>query len=173
MKTAKFDTSFADTDTVRRERHGLHWDQTDYAQLKILFQQGSDLKTMCEALQRPADGVIAKLVSRGYIVFDAFDCCYYYYVSGGKAVSDDYHESKFTPMKEPVMSKNLIESKVFVNGTDATNMSDAEIFRLIAKTEGEIAKLKDIKTPSTKLQAAIDAMEADVVKLAEYVDNRE
>ena len=70
------------------------------------------------------------------------------------------------------MSKNLIESKVFVNGTDATGMSDGEIFSLIAKTEAEITKLEAIKTPSKKLAAAIDKLQEDVVKLATYVDER-
>ena len=78
-----------------------------------------------------------------------------------------------TTKKESTMSKQLIESKVFVNGIDATGMADAEIFRLIAKTEGEIEKLRAIKTASKKLSGAISKLEADVIKLAEYVDSRE
>lgn len=70
------------------------------------------------------------------------------------------------------MTAKLIENKVYINGTDATGLSDKEIFVLIAKTEAEIDKMKAIKTPSKKLAAAIDKLQEDVVKLATYVDER-
>lgn len=166
-----FDTSFAGADKERRARHGMPWTSHDYDRLKDLFQKGSNLKTICEAMQRPAEGVLAKLISRGHIVPDVDHYNRYNYAPASKVAFGDCHES--TPVKEVTMTKNLIESKVFVNGTDATDMSDAEIFRLIAKTEDEIGKLKAIKTPSKKLSDAISKLESDVIKLAEYVDSRD
>ena len=111
----------------------------------------------------PIRGVISKLQRGRYIYYDYADGCY--------RVSNPTQPA--TIKKESTMSKQLIESKVFVNGTDATGMADAEIFRLIAKTEDEIAKLRAIKTASKKLSGAISKLEADVIKLAEYVDSRE
>ena len=159
----EFNTSFARTDNVKRARHGLTWTPAEYASLERLFVAGHDLKHISEALLRPADGVISKLQHRGFIRYDPANNCY--------RITNPAQPA--TTKKEPTMSKQLIESKVFVNGIDATDMADAEIFRLIAKTEDEIAKLRAIKTASKKLSGAISKLEANVVKLAEYVDSRE
>ena len=159
----EFNTRFALTDNVKRARHGLPWTLDEYTELAKLFVAGHDLKYISEALQRPAEGVISKLQHRGFIRYNP--------------ANNRYHVTNptqpATAKKEPTMSKQLIESKVFVNGIDATGMADAEIFRLIAKTEDEIAKLRAIKTASKKLSGAISKLEADVVKLADYVDSRE
>ena len=159
----EFNTRFALTDNVKRARHGLPWTLGEYTELARLFVAGHDLKYISEALQRPAEGVISKLQRGRYICYDYADGCY--------RVSNPTQPT--TIKKESTMSKQLIESKVFVNGIDATDMADAEIFRLIAKTEDEIAKLRAIKTASKKLSGAISKLEADVIKLAEYVDSRE
>lgn len=159
----EFNTSFARTDNVKRARHGLPWTPAEYASLERLFVAGHDLKHISEALMRPADGVISKLQHCGFIRYDSTNNRY--------RVTNPTQPA--TTKKEPTMSKQLIESKVFVNGIDATDMADAEIFRLIAKTEDEIAKLRAIKTASKKLSGAISKLEADVVKLADYVDSRE
>ena len=160
---SKFDTSFALTDNVKRACHGLPWTPDEYITLARLFVAGRDLEYISEEMQRPAAGVISKLQRGGYICYDYTDGCY--------RVSNPTQPA--TTKKELTMSKPLIESKVFVNGIDATDMADAEIFRLIAKTEDEIAKLRAIKTASKKLSGAISKLEADVIKLAEYVDSRE
>lgn len=178
MEKIKFNTSFAGTDKERRARHGLLWNHGDYRLLDNLFKRGEDLKAMCVALQRPADGVLSKLHALKYLSYDPVESCYYYAIEPDKTLVEfktlaEFKTHSSQPQKkEPAMNKNLIESKVFVNGTDATDMSDAEIFRLIAKTEDEISKLKAIKTPSKKLSDAISKLEADVIKLAEYVDSR-
>ena len=160
---SEFNTSFALTDNVKRACHGLPWTPDEYITLARLFVAGRDLEYISEEMQRPAEGVISKLQRGGYICYDYTDGCY--------RVSNPTQPA--TIKKESTMSKQLIESKVFVNGIDATDMADAEIFRLIAKTEDEIAKLRAIKTASKKLSGAISKLEADVTKLAEYVDSRE
>lgn len=159
----EFNTSFARTDNVKRARHGLPWTPAEYASLERLFVAGHDLKHISEALLRPADGVISKLQHCGFIRYNPANNRY--------LVTNPPKPA--TTKEEPTMSKQLIESKVFVNGIDATGMADAEIFRLIAKTEDEIAKLRAIKTASKKLSGAISKLEDDVIKLADYVDSRE
>ena len=159
----EFNTSFALTDNVKRARHGLAWAPAEYASLVKLFVAGHDLEYISEALLRPADGVISKLQHCGFIRYDSTDNLYHV-INPPKPA---------TTKRESTMSKQLIEFKVFINGTDATDMTCAEIFQLIAKTEDEIAKLRAIKTASKKLSGAISKLEADVIKLAEYVDSRE
>lgn len=159
----EFDTSFSLTDNVKRARHGLLWTPSEYASLERLFVAGYDLKHISEVLMRPADGVISKLQHCGFIRYDPTSNCY--------RVTNPPKPA--TTKKEITMSKQLIEFRVFINGIDATDMTGAEIFRLITKTEDEIAKLRAIKTKYEKLSGAISKLEADLTKLTEYADSRE
>ena len=65
-----------------------------------------------------------------------------------------------------------IETKTFIQGEDASNMTDAQIFNRIAKLEDEIDKLSKIKNQPKKLQALIQTKQDDINKLIEFVDAR-
>lgn len=172
MKT-KFDASFARTDTERRARHGMPWTDKELTSLQDMFIAAMNLEHICNNLQRPADGVLNKLCYLNLIKRDPVNYCYWNVVDPISTTPRAPSHQPPNTKEEPTMSKNLIESKVFVNGVDATSMSDTEIFSLLAKTEVEIAKLEAIKTPSKKLGDAIAKLKTDVAKLAEYVDSRE
>ena len=171
-----FDSSFEGRDNVTRKRHGMPWLSTELSSLRELYQEGKSLQEMCEMLERPATGTLTKLVGVGCIRRETDTISYrsIYYcrmplVEDTAAVNETINQ---TIEKEPTMTAKLIENKVYINGTDATGLSDKEIFVLIAKTEAEIDKMKAIKTSSKKLAAAIDKLQEDVVKLATYVDER-
>ena len=173
-----FDSSFEGRDDVTRKRHGLPWLPIELSSLRELYQKGRSLQEMCEMLERPATGTLTKLVGVGCLRRETDTRSYrsiYYYrmplVEDTAAVNETINQTE-TIQKEPAMTAKLIENKVYINGTDATGLSDKEIFVLIAKTEVEIDKMKTIKTPSKKLAAAIDKLQEDVVKLATYVDER-
>ena len=173
-----FDSSFEGRDNVTRKRHGMPWLSTELSSLRELYQEGKSLQEMCEMLERPATGTLTKLVGVGCLTRETDTRNYrgtYYYrmplAEDTAAVNEAINQTE-TTQKEPAMTAKLIENKVYINGTDATGLSDKEIFVLIAKTEAEIDKMKAIKTPSKKLAAAIDKLQEDVVKLATYVDER-
>ena len=173
-----FDSSFEGRDDVTRKRHGMPWLPTELSSLRELYQEGRSLQEMCEMLERPATGTLVKLVGVGYLTRETdtrnYRSTYYYRMPLAEdtaAVNEAINQTE-TTQKEPAMTAKLIENKVYINGTDATGLSDKEIFVLIAKTEAEIDKMKAIKTPSKKLAAAIDKLQEDVVKLATYVDER-
>ena len=173
-----FDSSFEGRDNVTRKRHGLPWMTTELSSLRELYREGKSLQEMCEMLERPATGTLTKLVGVGCIRREtdtrSYRSIYYYRMPLAEdtaAVNEAINQTE-TIQKEPAMTAKLIENKVYINGTDATGLSDKEIFVLIAKTEAEIDKMKAIKTPSKKLAAAIDKLQEDVVKLATYVDER-
>lgn len=173
-----FDSSFEGRDNVTRKRHGLPWLPTELSSLRELYQEGKSLQEMCEMLERPATGALTKLVGVGCLRREtdtrSYRSIYYYRMPLAEdtaAVNETINQTE-TIQKEPTMTAKLIENKVYINGTDATGLSDKEIFVLIAKTEAEIDKMKAIKTPSKKLAAAIDKLQEDVVKLATYVDER-
>ena len=173
-----FDSSFEGRDNVTRKRHGLPWLTAELSSLRELYQEGRSLQEMCEMLERPATGTLTKLVGVGCLTREtdtrSYRSIYYYRMPLAEdtaAVNETINQTE-TIQKEPAMTAKLIENKVYINGTDATGLSDKEIFVLIAKTEVEIDKMKAIKTPSKKLAAAIDKLQEDVVKLATYVDER-
>ena len=171
-----FDSSFEGRDNVTRKRHGLPWLPIELSSLRELYQNGKSLQEMCERLERPATGTLTKLVGVGCIRREtdtrSYRSTYYYRMPLAEDTAAVNEAINQTIQKEPAMTAKLIENKVYINGTDATGLSDKEIFVLIAKTEAEIDKMKAIKTPSKKLAAAIDKMQEDVVKLATYVDER-
>ena len=171
-----FDSSFEGRDNVTRKRHGLPWLAAELSSLRELFQEGKSLQEMCEMLERPATGTLTKLVGVGCLRREtdprSYRSIYYCRMPLAEDTAAVNEAINQTIQKETIMTAKLIENKVYINGTDATGLSDKEIFVLIAKTEVEIDKMKAIKTPSKKLAAAIDKMQEDVVKLATYVDER-
>lgn len=171
-----FDSSFEGRDNVTRKRRGLPWLPIELSSLRELYQKGRSLQEMCERLERPAAGTLAKLVAVGCLRretdYRSYRSTYYYQMPLAEDTAAVNEAINQTTEEEPTMTAKLIENKVYINGTDATDLSDKEIFVLIAKTEAEIDKLKAIKTPSKKLAAAIDKLQGDVVKLATYVDER-
>ena len=175
-----FDSSFEGRDNVTRKRHGLPWLPIELSSLRELYQKGRSLQEMCERLERPATGTLTKLVGVGCLTrktdprsYRSIYCYRMPLAEDTAAVNETINQTTTeTIQKEPAMTAKLIENKVYINGTDATGLSDKEIFVLIAKTEVEIDKMKAIKTPSKKLAAAIDKLQEDVVKLATYVDER-
>ena len=171
-----FDSSFEGRDNVTRKRHGLPWLPIELSSLRELYQNGKSLQEMCERLERPATGTLTKLVGVGCLRREtdtrSYRSTYYCRMPIAEDTAAVNETINQTTQKEPAMTAKLIENKVYINGTDATGLSDKEIFVLIAKTEAEIDKMKAIKTPSKKLAAAIDKMQEDVVKLATYVDER-
>ena len=171
-----FDSSFEGRDNVTRKRHGLPWLAAELSSLRELYQEGKSLQEMCEMLERPATGTLTKLVGVGCLRREtdtrSYRSIYYYRMPLAEDTAAVNQTTTETIQKEPAMTAKLIENKVYINGTDATGLSDKEIFVLIAKTEAEIDKMKAIKTSSKKLAAAIDKLQEDVVKLATYVDER-
>ena len=160
----KFSTAFCHVDKTTRRFHGYPWTNEQYAELTKLFREGSCLQTMCEELERPANGVVPKLVYLNLIEFDPDKCCYF------RIEKFDLPKQP----KEPIMAKQepTIETKTFISGEDAANMTDEQIFNKIASLEGQIAKWTGVKTRPNKLQKHLDQLQADIAKLVEYVDAR-
>lgn len=148
------------------ERFGKTWTVEEVEHLNKLFSQGLGLSNICKLLQRPAAGVLAKLEN----LVDRDD-------SGGYWYRYDNTVKPTETTKEQTMSTNttspVVKTQTLIAGQDAANLSDGEIFRLIAKIEGEITSLSSIKAKSNKLAAAIKAKEKDISDLVAVVDGRE
>ncbi len=68
--------------------------------------------------------------------------------------------------------QKIIETKTYVNGADAANMTDEQIFSAIANVEAEINHLNGVQNKPQKLEAKIAAMQEDIKALVAFVDGR-
>lgn len=160
----QFDASFARRDSVRRANHGRTWTHEHRAQLEELYHSGASLEEMCEALQRPADGTLNKLEAWNMVRYDPFTNTYTRRQTKPKALP--------TQPEEPTMTHATIETKTFIEGIDAANMSDEQIFKKIANLENSIKAWSAIENKPKKLDALIEQTKADIKALVAYVDGR-
>lgn len=169
----RFDSSYADEDKEVRARRGRIWSIEEEQRLTYLFRTGTNLVSMSVQMQRPAAGVMARLCKLGLLKQDTLDPRVYYYAEKPTMNNDEVSTTKFISPKEPTMSTPIIETRILIQGRNAAEMSDAQIFGLIGELEGKIKKLEGIEAKPKKLVAAIDTLKADIAKLVEYVDSRE
>lgn len=144
-------------------RRGSRWTPEDDTLLRRMVAKGDSIAHMCVALGRDTGGITGRFVNLGIAQLNDEG----YYVQ----ITDNAPTTKENIMTTPNTTAT-IETKTFILGRDASTMTDVEIFNLIAKTEAELGKLKGISTESAKLAAHINKIENDLIRLAEYVDNR-
>ena len=168
-----FDSSFERGDNVERARHGKPWLEAEEQNLERLFRAGLQLKQLCEELQRPAAGTLFRLCKLGMLRRDETGLHHYrYYYAVYVEKQLDAQTQTQPTTQEPKMTAPTIETKTFIAGKDAKNMSDSEIFALIAELEADVDKLSSIRNKPKKLVASIEKTQAEIAKLVEYVDGR-
>jgi hypothetical protein len=159
-----------ETNEATAYKHGTRWTDTDEEEeLKRRFRLGTPIHDLCVHFGRRTGSIVSRLLQLRLISRDV-NGCYRYCIDSVEL--DESTTPTLQKTKEPAMSTKLIESKSFVLGRDATEMADAEIFKLIAKTEAELASLKGIKTASVKLADHIARVETELTALAAYLDAR-
>lgn len=65
-----------------------------------------------------------------------------------------------------------IETKTIIFGQDAATMSEQQLIDAIKRVEGDIAKLKEVKTKSKKIAANITELEANLAAIVAVLDAR-
>lgn len=78
---------------------------------------------------------------------------------------------KFAKSKKETTMK-AFEKRDFIQGRPAADVSDDEIFGIIAKTEADIKGLEGINNKPKALLAKIEEMQEQIKQLVFYVDNR-
>lgn len=147
------------------ENSGKRWESEELFALVENYNLGLSLHDICVRHKRPKSGVLNKLCELRILRY--IPANYSYIV-----VAKPKNVNKVETEKEIIMSNANIENKVFIQGKDATEMTDSQIFSLIAKLESEQDKLSQIKNKPKKLVAAIHALTLDIEMLVEYVDGR-
>lgn len=166
-----FSITYCRQDTVQRKRHGMIWTQEEYEKLRDHFDNGLTLRTMCDLMARPADGIVAKLKQLGLIYIDNASGQYLRRHPPVNCVQQSESESIMNDNTKTAASANF-ELKTLIQGRDGSQMTDAEIFRVIAKLEKEQEALESVKNKPKKLLAAIEALKAEIQSIVNYVDER-
>lgn len=149
-------------------KYGQRWDDEEKATLLRFAQQRYSLHRLCGFMQRPAAGVLAKLIDLHQIERVPGTDHYQWVPSP----SERNHNTTQQPSKESAMTTPNIETKTFINGSDASSMNDAQIFSKIATLEAEHNRLDGIQNKPKKLVAVMAAIKEDIAKLVAYVDSR-
>ena len=68
--------------------------------------------------------------------------------------------------------QKAFETKVIIFGRDAANLTEQELINAIKQVEGEIARLKEVKTKSKKIAANIADLEGQLNSIVEVLDAR-
>lgn len=76
--------------------------------------------------------------------------------------------------KEPtIMSDKVnIETRIFLNGVEAKQYTDAQLIEKIEQAEAEVTRLEGVKTKSQKITDRIKELTAGAAQLAELLDAR-
>lgn len=178
-----------------RSRHGKPWTAEEHTLLMTAFCCGWQVTALGLLMHRKNSAVMARLEwlgllensspnwRQGRVTKKAAGKSAAYARAASKFVDQfEFHpeppnnlNSQPQPQTEgkSEMTTPVIQEITLIRGVDAKQMSDAEIFKLIMKLEGEVKDLSSIKASSKKIQKAIEAIEADITKLVEYVDSRE
>lgn len=162
--------------------HGKHWTGTDEKMLERTFKDGANLAKCCVIMGRTTASILAKLCDMGLIWAQPrgleSDETRYFYVetttTTGRMTSTTpaMQQIPKTQPTEDITMINSIETRIFINGQDASKLSDDTIFDLIRNQEKEIANLEATKTKPKKLTAKIAKMQEDLAALVTYVDAR-
>lgn len=174
--------------------HNGTWDTKTLETLIDLMRDGCSLQELCKHMGRTRGSIISRLQTMGFIEPVNSSVQGYYgpwkYTSsalirinksklpkanmastGPTFIKSSTEQNYISQPKETTMT-TIIETRTFIQGTDAANLSDDAIFNLIHKLEGEVAGLRVIKTQPKKLAAKIAKMEEDIKALSDYVDGR-
>ena len=153
------DISFQYHDTEIRRNHGQPWSREELIKLCKLYKEGKSLHEMCDLLQRPAKGVVPKLVQMGAIDNYGNDL-------------NNLTRKGTTMNPTPVAPTITTQTKTLINGTDAATLTDSFIFDLISQKEQQMAKLSSINNKPEKLNKLLNDIQAEINDLVKYVDNR-
>lgn len=160
-------------------RHGRPWSHDELLDLKRWFLEGNTIEEIITKSERSAGGVIPKLKAAGLITDQRVNLKWgydYYYavdIPATEQPETEQPEPEHQSEPETIMAEANIKTLILIQGVDAANKTDDDIFKLIAKLEQEAASLSNINNKPKKLLAKIKEIKDDIDKLVEFVDSRE
>lgn len=168
-------------------RYGKLWTEEELDLLHFCIFSGASLHTTALTLERPVAGLISKACMLRWltVVADYGSIPHTYLINPRyrdralSCFSEDMCRmriSKFhQPPQEAIMAEKEknIETLVMIQGENAANKTDTQLYALIGTLEGQIKKLEAIENKPKKLEKAIASLRDDIAKIVAYVDSRE
>ena len=145
---------------------GIHWKPIEDTWLKEWVDIGYRVDFIAAKLRRSRESILARLRLFDIVQRDSVTGLYQYVADekGNIMSSDNASKTAYIPP--------LLETRVYVNGRVAADMTDEEIFAAIKKAETTIASYSDMVTKPEKLKAMLVKLQHDITELAKYVDQR-
>lgn len=93
----------------------------------------------------------------------------------GRVTANDVKKPEPQPPEEQTMNAKAIEitTKTYVNGQDIADMSDAQIYELLASEEMKIKELEKIENKPKRLRAEIERRSEGILALVKYLDEKQ
>ena len=107
LKDEIFPSDYRLQDKVKRANHGKLWTTEERHWLKSLYDKDHTLEMMCEVLERPAEGILAKLSAMWLIRYDQLMNAYYRVATPTEVKPE---------IKEEIMSTKTIENITLIKG---------------------------------------------------------
>jgi hypothetical protein len=157
---------------------GKLWTTDELVKLVNLFAQGYGVGSICAKLERTVLGVLMKLKERGLVTQDSSGDWRYITephftgkIANVVVVGDNVAPTSQKENQMSISNAN-IENVTMIQGQNAAQMTDDDIFQLIAKLEKEVETLSLIIHRPIKLSAKINKLNEDIKDLVMYVDSR-
>lgn len=167
------------------DKSGKPWSEDDEVLLAKLFYEGAHIEVMCNVLERTPGGILSRLEVMKIIRDTGWHSDPHTRYEPRKQViklkapacalpdiSDLPFPFHSTTQEQPMTQELKIETKAFINGTDAKNLNDQTLFTLIADEIKAIDDLEALPVKSKKLAAHIAKRREQVDKVTNYLDER-
>lgn len=172
------------------ERKGFDWSDKEVAMLKTLFCDGINVNVIAAKLKRTPGGVLERLkrmeflVAAGYVP-TSHPFRYYGLTPAAKVIlqsaKNDFGASQWgltrtsddakIEEKELDMLEVNLENKTFINGVDASKLSNDDLLKMARRLYVEGRDLQEMK--QNKLVAArLEIVEKSLSNLLGYMDKR-
>lgn len=173
------------------ENHGKTWTDEAMAELKASWADGKSLRLLAASQQRKPSAVVSKLKALGILSRDDYQSPYR--VTGyGQQELVKFHQTAKEPTfntpayefatstKEIDMTTTAptIENRTFIDGTDATQMSDDQIINRLVKLASAAADIEKVLPwlPNGEAREVLirrqQGLKAGLVELSAYLDSR-
>lgn len=171
-------------------RAGKFWSDREEEDLLHMLDARMPLQEICEKLGRTSLGVCERGVNLGVLkrtvesdfVFakpqirlKSPDTIQVSNNEVNQSTLMENEEMSYPTITATAMSmppQKAFETKVIIFGRDAANMTEQELINAIKQVEGEIARLKEVKTKSKKIAANIADLESQLASIVEVLDAR-
>lgn len=155
----------ASADNWDQSNAGTNWRPIEDTWLREWVNIGYRVDFIAAKLKRSRESILARLRLLGIVQRNSLTGLYQYVINEKGNIMSSEGASKATVPP-------LLETRVYVNGRIASDMTDEEIFAAIRKAEVTIASYNDMVTKPEKLKAMLVKLQNDITELAKYVDQR-